>query len=333
MAPRDTSVALLIPRWVLEHAAHPPFLHSGLWPRYDDPASLSMSTLPMGSGRRRRLGQKLTASAAISAANGDEGDAERKAIMNVVQLWLDRLQLVSVITTFFASIDCTLLSFTTSLTHVGTIDPADWSNTVQLMNASLAGALIFHVCSAITSFVGSFVLIRFKLLDADDNMHPATAPFPSTPVTLAEKSTASRMESAPPTLSSHAPRGSSEHHSAGFSSPLMQTAETAQTEFLQIFQGLSETFANFEGRVSVHQVRPFFCFRVRGPADGTVEPPVRLLSSCHTLAVTMAVVGFVLALLGILTFAWTSLPVSVGAFSSACLGTCLFALFVTLSFC
>ncbi|GJE84543.1 hypothetical protein PsYK624_006190 [Phanerochaete sordida] len=288
-----------------------------------------MSTLPMGSARRDKLRRKLHASAAISAAAGDEEDAARKAIMNVVQLWLDRLQLVSVITTFFASIDGTLLSFTISLTHIGSLDTKDWSNTVQVMNASLAGALIFHVCSAITAFVGSFVLIRFKLVDA--SVPSSRAPMPSTPATLAEKPTVSRLESAPPTLSSQA-HGSSEHHTM-FSTPLIQTAETAQTEFLQMFQGLSSTFAALEGRVSVHQVRPFFCFRARGPTDGTVEPPVRLLSSCHTLAVTMAVVGFVLALLGILTFAWTALPVSIGAFASACLGTCLLALFATLSFC
>ena len=86
-------------------------------------------------------------------------------------------------------------------------------------------------------------------------------------------------------------------------------------------------------RVSVHTARPFFCVR-GGDRSGTAAgPPVRLLSRCHTLAAWMAVVGFVLALVGILAFAWTALPTGVGAFASACLGTCLLALFATLSFC
>jgi len=290
-----------------------------------------MSSLPMGSARRDKLQRTLAASAAISAAAGDEEDVARKAIMNIVQLWLDRLQLISLITTFFASVDGTLLSFTISLTRITSNDTKDWSNTVQLMNASLAGALIFHVCAAITSFIGSFVLIRFKLLGARDQMPSPVPPLPSTPVTIAEKPTASRLESAPPTLL-HTHSGVSEQHRAEFSSPFLQASEMAQTEFLQVFRSLSDVCAQFEGRVFIHQVRPFFCFRTRGAADGTVEPPIRLLSRCHTLAVTMSVVGFVLALLGILTFAWTTLPVGIGAFASACLGTCLLALFVTLCF-
>ena len=87
-------------------------------------------------------------------------------------------------------------------------------------------------------------------------------------------------------------------------------------------------------RVSVHTARPFFCVSPRdGDRSGTAAgPPVRLLSRCHTRAAWMAVVGFVLALVGILAFAWTSLPTGIGAFASACLGTCLLALFATLSF-
>ncbi|EKM59759.1 uncharacterized protein PHACADRAFT_250469 [Phanerochaete carnosa HHB-10118-sp] len=246
--------------------------------------------------------------------------------MNVVQLWLDRLQLVSVLTSFFAGIDGTLLSFTTNLMHVNELKPADWSSAVQAMNASLAGALVFHVCAAVVSFIGSFVLIRFKLIDARGHMHP-TAPPTSVPTT--EKPTASQLESAPPTLS-HTRSSGSEHHHTGFSSPFLQASEMAQAEFLQVFQGLSNACTQVEGRVFIHQVRPFSCFRVWSTADGAVEPPVRLLSGCHTAAVAMSVVGFVLALLGILIFAWVAVPVSIGAFTSACLGTCLLMILMAL---
>lgn len=176
---------------------------------------------------------------------------------------------------------------------------------------------------AITSFVGSFVLIRFKLCDARDQM-PHNSPISPD----IEKPTMSRLESAPPTLTHTRSPTAAETHAG--SSPFFQTT---QTELLQIFQSMSQTVSQLEGRVNIHQVHPFFCFRSRKSSDGSLEPPVRLLSHCHTLSVAMAVVGFVLALVGILMFAWTALPVGIGAFASACLGTCILAILVTLNFC
>ena len=41
--------------------------------------------------------QKKRAEVALAAVRGDEEGAARKAVMNVVQVWLDRLQLVRVI--------------------------------------------------------------------------------------------------------------------------------------------------------------------------------------------------------------------------------------------
>lgn len=58
---------------------------------------LYLGSLPMSGGRRSKMQQKLNTAAAISAVAGDGEDARRKAIMNVVQMWLDRLQLISVI--------------------------------------------------------------------------------------------------------------------------------------------------------------------------------------------------------------------------------------------
>lgn len=174
-------------------------------------------------------------------------------------------------------------------------------------------------------------MIRFKLLDASGHVPSPILSARSSPSTITEKATMSRLESAPATL--HAHSGSSpEYHRAGLASPL-PFVQASQTELLQIFQSISDTFAQFSsGRVAVHQVQPFFCF-ARGTPDDAAGPPVRLLSACHTLSATMAVVGFILALLGILTFAWTALPVGIGAFASACLGTCLLSIFATICFC
>ena len=51
----------------------------------------------MSNGRRKRQSKERAVAAAASVVKGDEDDAARKAVMNVVQVWLDRLQLVSTI--------------------------------------------------------------------------------------------------------------------------------------------------------------------------------------------------------------------------------------------
>ncbi len=52
----------------------------------------------MSSSRREQHQAKLAATAMAAIASGQsDDDAARKAVMAVVQVWLDRLQLVSVI--------------------------------------------------------------------------------------------------------------------------------------------------------------------------------------------------------------------------------------------
>ncbi|KAJ2955172.1 hypothetical protein NUW54_g14760 [Trametes sanguinea] len=86
----------------------------------------------------------------------DETDekARRKAMSELVQSWMDRLQLISVITTFFAAMEAQLLGST--MPDDPTKDPpAD-----QVANAALTGALVVHVFAAIISFLAAFFLIR-----------------------------------------------------------------------------------------------------------------------------------------------------------------------------
>lgn len=94
----------------------------------------------------------------------DEHDAEarRKAMKDLVQSWQDRLQLISVITTFFASTEAQLLAAATPLET----DPDKGSGIVQTAAAALAGALVVHVSAAIVSFLAAFFLIRYKLEEA-----------------------------------------------------------------------------------------------------------------------------------------------------------------------
>ena len=55
------------------------------------------------------------------------------------------------------------------------------------------------------------------------------------------------------------------------------------------------------------------------------QPPIKLLDRCHSLCIILASIGFVLALVGIVCYAWALQPVSVAAFSTAVLGVCLLA--------
>ena len=55
------------------------------------------------------------------------------------------------------------------------------------------------------------------------------------------------------------------------------------------------------------------------------------LRRCHALAVVLALLGFILTLVGILAFTWTSLPTSVATFASACVSACIAAILLVLN--
>ena len=53
------------------------------------------------------------------------------------------------------------------------------------------------------------------------------------------------------------------------------------------------------------------------------SPPTHLLGRCHSLCVVLAILGFVLDLMGIICYAWDRLPLSVAICSTAFLALCL----------
>jgi hypothetical protein len=60
-----------------------------------------------------------------------------------------------------------------------------------------------------------------------------------------------------------------------------------------------------------------------GLFSSSTEPPTALLSRCHLLCVFLAAVGFVLALAGMVSYAWAAQPFSVAVFASVAMGLCL----------
>ena len=191
-------------------------------------------------------------------------------------------------------------------------------------------ALLQSSSLAIIAYIGSFLLIRYRLTDAQrkeaDTEHPGFPP----PRPQADQPV--ELLSMPP----------------AFAFPC-----TADHEW--------SAYTDLRSLVSVQQVRPF-AFRLPWPcgarapctqaiacgtpacepdpekaaapasalsdadrALATLHAIVRTLSRFHVLVAALALLGFVLALIGALGYFWTGLPVGLGIFASVCLGGSLVA--------
>ncbi|KAG1740855.1 uncharacterized protein EDB91DRAFT_1248238 [Suillus paluster] len=90
-----------------------------------------------------------------------------------VAAWMQRLQMLTLITTFLASIDGELFT-RTSTPSLETVDASMASQ--ELVYACFTGALVFHVCAAILGYVACFVLIRYQIVDAASSDAKGTEP-------------------------------------------------------------------------------------------------------------------------------------------------------------
>ncbi|KAI0753137.1 hypothetical protein C8Q80DRAFT_495671 [Daedaleopsis nitida] len=250
--------------------------------------------------------------AAIAAAPASPEDATKQALLAVVQVWLDRLQSMAVVTTFFLSIDGMLYSF-----PARSSDSSLWSASDTLIIASLGGAIIFHVCASILAYCGAFVFIRYRLNDAEKQEEATVQP-------AVTSSTSSGTD-----------------HKQLRAQPLSPSmAPSAQYPQGYVHGTSWENYRDLRSLVSVHQIHPFgwvhhgsrrvSCASKEDPEASVPEDAVvqlqiivRMLTRVHTVTAIMAVLGFILALLGTLAYFWTGLPRALGIFASACLGVCL----------
>ncbi|CCM06467.1 uncharacterized protein FIBRA_08732 [Fibroporia radiculosa] len=237
--------------------------------------------------------------------------ALRRTVNDVIQIWLHRLQLVSSLATFFASTDALLFTLSSFAAHTGSSEES-WTVPDRLTTASLAGALIFHVGSAIVAFIGSFVLCRYELLAAE-----AVSTLPR--VEYANHSGRqfstwgeSTLKECPlhrsPTPGAGAPRAEDVFERVWIRCLRLtapRVAAPAQPPHVET------------GSLSAHPA-----MSTSGSCVGSLDLPVQRLSRCLDLSVIMACLGFVLALLGILAYAWSAVPISISIFASACVGSC-----------
>jgi len=113
-------------------------------------------------------GNGSTQSLPTAQAKQNKADekARRQASKDLTQSWMDRLQLISVITTFFASTEAGMLQVTTPAGGDTTSSASS-----QLVNSAFLGALVLHIWAAIISFMGAFFLVRYNLKEAKEEQN------------------------------------------------------------------------------------------------------------------------------------------------------------------
>ncbi len=182
---------------------------------------------------------------------------------------------------------------------------------------------------AIVAYVGAFVLIRYRLNKAEEQEKTMLTADPENPAraAIAEKRR-------PPNSSAHRPSAS------------MSSTAAPPSPFDTIRDFPLEVFIDLRSLVLVERTRPLWFLRPpcgnharanagtgpRGKQDpgasakdnavATLEGIVGVLARAHTVCGGMTLLGFFLALLGILTYSWTAVPTSLGIFASSCMGVC-----------
>ncbi|KAG1781857.1 hypothetical protein EV702DRAFT_489821 [Suillus placidus] len=209
----------------------------------------------------------------------------------LVAAWMQRLQTLTLITTFLVSVDGQLFTLTSKSSPVSlnaSVEPA------ELVYSCLSGALIFHTCSgecrdgrgstrnlqlalAILGYVASFALVRYEIVDA---VHPS----------IEKTDELGKLSNT-----------GLHHHESIHGKQLLLTAIPP----LYAVQSLLQ-----------------IPLRLRLQSRSST-PPIDLLTRCYFTIMALSGAGFILALLGIATYAWYGLQRVVGIFTMACLGVSL----------
>ncbi|KAG1739119.1 uncharacterized protein EDB91DRAFT_1248879 [Suillus paluster] len=234
----------------------------------------------------------------------DEEDekARKRAMKNLVNSWQERLQLISVITTFFASIEAGML------VPVNT-DPNGENALPSLLkaaNAGFLGALIMHVYAAILSFLAAFLLIRYKLKEASSEELFAEG-----------KAKGFRISASPLTGTFHVK--DIERDAQELDTQRSDPEDSPQTKNTKDTQYNSPMLRRMGSEPAEP---PIFARDPHLEQVGFWSPTIssHMLSRVHTLCILLAGIGFLLAIMGIMTYAWALQPKEVSIFATVCLG-------------
>lgn len=287
--------------------------------------------------------------------------AYENAMENLVTSWQERLQLISVITTFFASMEAAMLVVTDPSKEM---EKGEVSYTLKATNAGLLGALVMHVYAAVLSFLAAFLLIRYKLKEASKNeLKVQVGKIVKSPTSTGDKKLKgddieaqkydeekmqhngtvlqnasvnghgsillNKHENTPTPADTTADSESVNRNGNATVGPPLGPAP-AGTETTRSDPGPQQPSAPSEARTLPSVEPPLFS---RNPHLEQVGPfwlrgavSQHLLSRIHLLCLILASLGFVLALMGILAYGWVRQPREVSIFVSAILGAGILAL-------
>ncbi|KAF8911489.1 hypothetical protein CPB84DRAFT_920207 [Gymnopilus junonius] len=257
---------------------------------YSRPSVFNVRTLPEDVDSEKNAGPSETdpTKRHLTQEDQDKVDEEkrREATRDLIESWMDRLQLISVITTFFASTEASLITPST--------DGAPSSKTSQATHMGLMGALVMHSNAAIMSFSAFFFLVRYKLKVASmEEAKTETDKYKQK--ALVESSTSITLEDVERGLQTKRRGKNWEHETDPVPGMILMNSSFNQ-----------DSKPIFSSNPHLVQVGPF-----RG------SPLIHLLGQCHSLCVVLTIIGFILDLMGILCYAWDRLPLSVAVSSSA----------------
>ncbi|KZS87215.1 hypothetical protein SISNIDRAFT_321043 [Sistotremastrum niveocremeum HHB9708] len=232
-----------------------------------------------------------------SEQDSEDEKARQKALSDLIKSWMDRMQLISMITTFFAATESQLLSVTTP-----SDDPNSTSGAMKAANATLSGALVLHSFSAVVAFLGAFVLVRYKLHEAKREERKVDSHPQARDGSQSEKGPAPARDE----VGGGGPWSANPHLvTVGPSSYFRRSSPPPYQ-----YQYPSSSSPSSSGH--------------SGPdSSGDPAPPAYLIERTHILAVLTALGGFILAVTGIICYAFAQQARVVGVFAGGCLGGCL----------
>ncbi|KAG2369210.1 hypothetical protein BDR07DRAFT_1389011, partial [Suillus spraguei] len=179
---------------------------------------------------------------------------------------------------------------------------------IKAANAGFLGALIMHVYAAVLSFLAAFLLIRYKLKEASDEEFFAESRAKGFHIT-------SLVDGA--THVKDTERDAQNNDAQNW--PQTDTSNNTDTKH-------DHPAPLRMGSTPVEP--PIF---VRDPhleqvSFWSITISSHLLGRVHALCILFAGIGFTLAIMGIITYAWALQPKEVSIFVSVCFGVAVFAM-------
>ncbi|KAJ3997790.1 hypothetical protein F5050DRAFT_1351665 [Lentinula boryana] len=204
------------------------------------------------------------------------------------------------LTTFLASVEASMLQVTMP------DDPSNSSAWSQAANAGFMGSLVLHLYASFVSFFASFFLVRFKIQEAKREERQVEAADPSYQHGPTSKgSTILDMAAHNITRSPTSPR-----------SPASEGNGTFPREKENPPPSNRQIPSIWSANPQLVQTGPF-----------QRQPPINLLSRCHTLCLVTTALGFIMAMIGVVCYAWEGQSTSVAIVTSISICLCLLSCF------